>query len=149
MPLIYKQGNLLNATEHYIVHACNCKGCWGAGVAAQLRNAYPEAYKQERDLCQNIGKALAGDFSISGRIVSLYTSRDLGRCKDDPSTILAYTQEAVQRLIAHLEEHDPDGYTTLASPKINAGLFCVPWRETEAIIKGLLPANRMWVVYSM
>ncbi len=149
MPLIYKQGNLLDAPEHYLVHACNCRGVWGAGVAAQLRVAFPEAYEAELGLCQTHGNILAGDFGLSGRIVSLYTSKGYGCYKDSTDTILAYTDRAIRGLMRHLYETDPEGFTTLASPKINAGLFGVPWEETEKIIKGLLPANRTWVVYTL
>ena len=149
MPLIYKNGNLLDAPEHYLVHSCNCRGVWGAGVAAQLRVAFPEAYKQERALCEAQANHLAGYFSISGRVISLYTSRDFGAHRDDVDGILCYTDRALRRLFEHLTETDPEGFTTLASPKINAGLFGVPWKRTAAILENLLPANRTWVVYTL
>jgi O-acetyl-ADP-ribose deacetylase (regulator of RNase III) len=33
----------------YIVHFVNCKGTWGAGLAAQLKQKYPEAFRQYKE----------------------------------------------------------------------------------------------------
>ena len=41
--LEFKQGNILNATEKYIVHQCNCTTTSSAGLANQIFAQYPEA----------------------------------------------------------------------------------------------------------
>lgn len=38
-------GDLLEAKENIICHACNCMGVMGSGVAKQIRNKYPQVYE--------------------------------------------------------------------------------------------------------
>ncbi|KAJ5312003.1 hypothetical protein PENANT_c022G06098 [Penicillium antarcticum] len=35
-----------------LIHACNCKGVWGAGIASEFRDQYPAAYEIYRSHCQ-------------------------------------------------------------------------------------------------
>ena len=44
MKIIYKKGNLVDATEKVIAHGCNNKGVMNSGVAKAIRENYPEAY---------------------------------------------------------------------------------------------------------
>lgn len=39
------EGNLLDIEEGIIVHGCNCQGVMGSGVAAAVREKYPEIHK--------------------------------------------------------------------------------------------------------
>lgn len=41
-------GNLLACTG-ILVHGCNCKGVMGSGVAAAIRNRWPDVYKAYRE----------------------------------------------------------------------------------------------------
>ncbi|KAJ5458662.1 hypothetical protein N7475_010050 [Penicillium sp. IBT 31633x] len=34
-----------------LIHACNCQGAWGAGIAREFRNRYPAAYEIYRKHC--------------------------------------------------------------------------------------------------
>lgn len=45
------EGNILNATENIIAHQTNCMGVMGGGLAKQIRNKYPQVYKEYKDLC--------------------------------------------------------------------------------------------------
>lgn len=46
------KGNLLDATEDIIAHQVNCRGVMGAGVARQIKNSFPRAFQQYRELCE-------------------------------------------------------------------------------------------------
>lgn len=39
-------GDLLEAKENIICHACNCMGVMGSGVAKQIRKKYPQVYEE-------------------------------------------------------------------------------------------------------
>ncbi len=39
----------------YLVHATNCLGVWGAGVAREIRAVFPAAYGRYRDFCAHGG----------------------------------------------------------------------------------------------
>lgn len=43
--------NLLHAKTDVICHQVNCQGKMGSGVARQIREAFPEAYKEYQRLC--------------------------------------------------------------------------------------------------
>ena len=46
MDIIYKVGNILEASEPYIIHGCNAQGRMGSGVAKALMDRYPEVREQ-------------------------------------------------------------------------------------------------------
>lgn len=46
-------GDIFQAPENAVlVHATNCLGEWGSGIAAQFRRQFPAAYAVYRDVCQ-------------------------------------------------------------------------------------------------
>lgn len=47
MPWIKEtEGDIFSSPDgSVLIHACNCQGAWGAGVAAAFRTKYPAAYK--------------------------------------------------------------------------------------------------------
>ena len=45
-------GDLMNATEDIIAHQVNCMGVMGAGVAKQIRDAYPKVYEVYKKRCE-------------------------------------------------------------------------------------------------
>lgn len=50
------KGNLLDMAENgdfdVIVHGCNCQNTMGSGIAKQIRERYPEAYRADTRFCQ-------------------------------------------------------------------------------------------------
>ena len=41
----YVKGNLLDSDCDYICHQVNCQGVMGSGIAKQIRERWPEVYK--------------------------------------------------------------------------------------------------------
>jgi O-acetyl-ADP-ribose deacetylase (regulator of RNase III) len=52
MSIIFKSGNVLDASENIICQQVNCRGVMGAGLAKQIRNKYPEVYDQYAEYCR-------------------------------------------------------------------------------------------------
>jgi ADP-ribose 1''-phosphate phosphatase len=107
--ITYISGDLFAAPEGSIlVHACNTKGSWGAGIALEFKNRFPDAYQQYRAHCLEhkdllVGTCLVipgGDWSIA----CLFTSKAYGRAKDKPPQILEATKAALQDLVAQNSE---------------------------------------------
>lgn len=152
MPLIYKKGDALNADCDILVHACNCKGIWGRGIAKQIREKYPIAFALYHTYClTNAKNALGKSFTITSaygkpNIACLFTSIDYGSKTDSPKKILKATESALDNLL----ETARDG-TVYASPKFNAGLFNVPWEQTEKILLEKLEKhpNIVWEIYDL
>ena len=142
-----------------LVHACNCKGSWSAGIANRFMSKYPQAYVHYSQLCMKQKEALLGKSEIIVSKISrkyttedpnselqkyfigcLFTSYDYGRNKDNMTEILKYTKSAVDDLLLKVTEwnknaSEKDQIKEVRMCKINAGLFNVPWDETKKVIE--------------
>jgi len=52
MKLIYKNGDILKATENIICHQTNCQGIMGGGLALQIRETYPNVFVPYENFCE-------------------------------------------------------------------------------------------------
>lgn len=155
--LEYRKGNLFNAEglNTILVHSCNCNGTWGAGIATQFKLRYPKYYSQYKEYCNKYEKTLLG-MSIQFRnqvnekpgqsIACLFTSFSYGKDIDSTENIIKNTKYSVECLLSTLPNN-----IEVHSPKINSGLFKVPWEITEGIIKTCLKKypNVKWVIWEL
>jgi ADP-ribose 1''-phosphate phosphatase len=162
LTIIEETGDLFDAPARSIlVHACNCQGKWGAGIARNFKKFYPQAFRVYKDHCdrytadQLLGTTLVippceeDERSCWHYIGCLFTSEVAGKKKGSPSKILAATHASMTALLELLERStDIEG---IYMCKINAGLFNVPWEETKKVLEGLAfdfaPTNseiRVW-----
>lgn len=137
-----------------LLHACNCKGSWGAGVAYAFKKYYPSTYKVHQSYCKSVAKSsdLLGTCQLipsssddlghktTGKVLvaCLFNSDGFGANKLPPNDIVKYTDMAMKDLINQLDKiqnlDQIDGKTVINMPKINAGLFAVPWEMTENVL---------------
>jgi len=129
------KGNLFDAPKgSIIIHACNCKGVWGSGIAAQFAKRFPKAREVYSKLCSEKGSSLlgtcllipAGDYIIG----CLFTSKNYGSYVDSPQKILESTRKAVRDMIGQNLDDRP-----MHMCKINSNLFKVPWGDTKSVLK--------------
>lgn len=152
--LIYKKMSLFNAPEgSVLVHACNCKGVWGSGIAKEFKERFPAAERIYKETCDSFGiigtAQLISSYDVKQNssnywIGNLLTSRGFGSTLDTEDEILVNTVLALWNLCSNLQSKN---INTVYSNKFNSGLFKVPWEKTEAIIKVF--ANRYdltWVI---
>lgn len=156
----YIKGDLFKHTSsspdkwNILLHACNCKGSWGAGVAYGFKEHYPSAYKTHHRYCKSMTKSIdllgtsqiipsnpndLGHQTVGKVLVAcLFNSDGFGADKMPPKDIVYYTDHAMKDLIEkldHFQQLDQkDGRIIINMPKINAGLFGVPWNMTEEIL---------------
>ena len=160
----YKNGDIFNGAERggadILVQACNTRGSWGAGVAVMFKKNYPDAYEACRKNCEEQGSSLVGtslitiapstiDSSSEIIIGSLYTSAGYGRQKGSVESIINATRASMADMLLILEQSEAQR-VSIHSPMINAGLFRVPWNETESIIESLCsnsPIKIDWTVW--
>lgn len=82
--MIYKKGDLFSVTSGVIAHGCNCHGVMGSGVAKQVKNLYPEAFKEYHELCSRyapaklLGRAQLVKVTDDLYIANLFTQQDFG-----------------------------------------------------------------------
>jgi ADP-ribose 1''-phosphate phosphatase len=84
-----------------------------------------------------------GTSLVIGQVICLFTSRGYGSDKDSPEMIVGATESAIMHLLYHYGERK------INSPKINSGLFNVPWELTEGVIKKIIPENMPWTVWEL
>lgn len=141
--ITYVKGDLFELAPKgaYLAHACNCQGVWGSGIAVEFRKRFPDEYKDYVDLSLTYDEFLVGKFKDFGQVVCLFTSYDYGQNKDSVSNILKNTESGL-KMISNTPIKE------LHMPKINSGLFGVPWEETEAILKKF-DGKLKFVVYEL
>lgn len=150
--LSYVQGDLFEESPRpaVLAHACNCLGSWGSGVAAGFKQKFPNAFVEYKRYCDKYAEdpsELLGTCQLietqdskTGQVVyiaCLFTSVRFGARVDGPEKIVTQTRLAMQDLRKQLSKLSGpiDANATIHMPKINAGLFRVPWRDTEKVLE--------------
>ncbi|AQZ17706.1 POA1 (YBR022W) [Zygosaccharomyces parabailii] len=174
----YITGNILNISNYprIIIHSCNCGGSWGGGIARQLGNRYPKAEQAYVNACEKYGNKLLGKclFIPSYKdanviICCLFTAEIGGSNYDLRASILKYTEQALNNVrkwiygdeggksdpietgINSATQHNTLKDYKLEMPKINSGIFGIPWQETENILRKFGNGNKIlsFTVYSL
>jgi ADP-ribose 1''-phosphate phosphatase len=130
----YIEDSLFNApSDMLLCHAVNCQGVWGSGIAKEFKLKFEPEFKLYNRFCQDINYPveykvdLLGTALILNRVGCLFTSFDFGNKVDIPDLIILHTEQAIMDLLAKTT-------MKIAMPKINSGLFKVPWEKTEAAL---------------
>ncbi|CCH44867.1 ADP-ribose 1''-phosphate phosphatase [Wickerhamomyces ciferrii] len=162
MTIKYIQKDLFKTSAPAILaHACNTHGIWGGGIALQFSKKFPSTERKYINHCQShtpsellgttllIKSELNDPGNLAGKqphvIACLFTSKGGGGDADSPQKIVENTERAIKDLENQLNDTMEDwlldtkpteGNWLIELPKINAGIFRVPWDETEKVLKG-------------
>ncbi|ODQ68576.1 hypothetical protein NADFUDRAFT_19717 [Nadsonia fulvescens var. elongata DSM 6958] len=149
MTVEYVHGDLFSQSplQTILLHACNAQGSWGAGVALGFRTRYPQAYLDHQLFCRKYAanhggqtKGLVGTCQLipisnnRGMVACLFTSDKFGSKVDSPEMIVDATRAAMADLKSQLNSLKIEDQT-IHMPRINSGLFSVPWEMTERVLK--------------
>lgn len=140
------KGDLFSApVGSVLAHSCNGQGVWGAGVAKLFADHFPAARGIYQRHCAKHGKAVMGTCLLieagNYKVACLFTSFNYGYLKDPPDLILKNTNSSMQDL---LHQIGPD--ELICMPKINSGLFNVPWDDTQVVLESF---DRPIIVYEL
>ncbi|OCT49743.1 hypothetical protein CLCR_07183 [Cladophialophora carrionii] len=166
------EGDIKDAPDRaVIVHAVNCQGVWGYGMAKELKNMSSD-YEQERKLrLKGLDNLFIREVPIPKPrhwIACLFTSTGYGKRnmktnnpgKDSPSQILNHTRFALEEFRTRLEDYDipgPDKVTSseaddekpgeIWSAKFNSGAFGVDWELTrDILVEEFDNSGRQWTL---
>lgn len=143
-------GNMFDSvpSETLLLHACNCWGNWGKGIALEFAKRFPEAYSQHKEYCNSkTTEELLNTSQIilPSKVVCLFTSRGFGKQKGTIREIL----ESTRRSLVHLFDQEfSNDIIKIRAPRINAGLFCVPWENTKSIIMEVISKQQKEVEWT-
>ena len=136
MKIIYKQGDLLSCTEPILLHGCNMQGVMGSGVAKAVRKKWPDTYAFYRETFER-GDLRLGDILIDFRddkyVVHAITQEYYGRVVG--TTYVSY--DAIRKCCKRANDffRAVPQMTSIAMPKIGAGLGGGDWNIISAIIE--------------
>lgn len=141
----YIKDDLFTNKDDILLHACNCKKTWGRGVATTFAKLFPHEDRMHQHFDARPGDYLVID-GPARKIICLFTSEGYGKETDSEDTILSNTEMALNGLSSHFKNKEG---ISIASPKINAGLFRVPWEKTESLIEKFLERHPTftWKIY--
>ncbi len=144
--IVHKEMDLFHAPlGSVLVHACNCYGVWGSGIAAEFAKRFPVSDKMHQAFCRSdelvIGRGIVLPREGQHRVGCLFTSEGFGVSVDPTAEILEATRTALHEM---LQTHHGPFY----SCKFNSGLFRVPWEKTEEVLEEVLEfyESTTWVV---
>lgn len=133
--ITYQRGSLFDAPDGALLaHACNCRGVWGSGIAAQFATVYPEYLRFYQSECMQYGPKLLGTAVVLAgekhKLANLFTSDGFGADVMAPEVVVKNTEAALEDLFKQTYVREKEVHM----PKINSGRFKVPWEMTEEVL---------------
>ncbi len=136
-------GNLLDFPNdiNIIVHQANCQNTFGAGIAAQIKKRYPEAYNADTRFhgeFQKAKKSMLGHISVAelnprAFIINLY-AQHLGSGQKRATNYEAFAQ-GLEELANFASQYPALVEPIIGFPKfIGCGLGGGSWRIIEAML---------------
>ena len=132
--IIYKDGDIVNATENIIAHQANCIGKMGAGVALAIKQKYPKCFTPYENMCRRLGSKLLGTMQLIEVDSNKYVCNLFGQNEiygHQPTNYKAL-ESALQLLYNHVVINE----LTVAIPfKIGCGLGGGDWSVVSQLIE--------------
>lgn len=153
MTIEQRKGDVLNVVDGIIVHGCNCKGMFGAGIALQIKRRFPYAYAAYKQIevedglsmgCLSYAEVAPGKF-----IVNACTQDDFGTDRRQVNyEAVAVCFEKVSELALDIQvERKLAVPPTVYFPQIGAGLAGGNWEIISKIIEESVDKTIPLVLY--
>lgn len=128
MSLKFISGDLFQSDAQTIGHGCNCRGRMGAGIAVEFKRRYPVMFQEYRRRCHK-GEFRPGDVYLykdaAPWVLNLATQDSSHRAT------LKYIDLCLQNFVENYQEW---GVTSIALPRIGAGLGGLDWDDVKALL---------------
>ena len=132
MPVEYVAGDLFLSGAQALAHGCNCRGRMGAGIAVEFKRRFPEMYHEYRRRCR------AGEFTPGNYYLEKATQPWVLNLATQ-STKAGAQQEFIETCFHSLaERYAEEGITSIAMPRIAAGLGGLRWQDVKLLIDEIL-----------
>lgn len=144
----YKKGNIFNGDEDIICHQVNTFGIMGAGLAAQIKERFPEAFKAYEAQCfewssRNInplGRVAFCNHYFKPLIANLFSQRDM-----------TTDYMALRSCLKIVRKTAEKNNLSVALPyRMGCGIAHGDWNTVEEIIKEIFEdSNIKCVIYQL
>ena len=135
MAIIFKNGDLFTSEANYLCHQVNCMGKMGSGIARTVRERFPVAYDEYKDLCLSRSTApstLLGDIMLSQcekTVIHMFAQEKCGRH-------IRYTNyRAFRECLRKIRSTVPTGSTIAFPYGIGCGLGGGKWEVILPMIE--------------
>lgn len=132
MTVEYISGDLFLSRAQTLAHGVNCRGRMGAGIAVEFRRRFPKMYKDYRQRCHR-EELRPGDLFLwkdsTPWILNLATQDRTSGAR------FTFVEACLTRLA---RDYANEGITSLAMPRIAAGLGGLVWSEVRELIDSIL-----------
>jgi len=148
--ITYVKGDIFLGKEDVLVHGCNCFHTMGSGVAAKVKEYYPEAFEADKTLEDSYGLVTKlGHYTFVTLEHKVYPPKPI-------TVINAYTQykygvdtahaeySAIYQVMGHICSDVPDN-KSIAMPKIGCGLGGRDWAVVEKILNTVFWSQEIFV----
>ena len=127
--LSYAQGDIFASQAQTLVNPVNCRGVMGAGLALAFKQRYPKMFAAYVQACKS-GELRPGYpmlYRASQPWILNFPTKDHWRT---PAK-LTYLEQGLAFFAAHYQQI---GITSIAFPKLGAGLGGLPWPEVGPLM---------------
>lgn len=129
MPIFYCKGDIFLTQCQTIAHGCNCVGVMGAGIAKEIKKRFPDCYTEYWIRCHS-NRFIPGDYYLHKNsnpwILNMATQYSTNGAD------LKLVKLSFQSIAMYYKE---EGLTSIAMPKIAAGLGGLTWDTVKSIIE--------------
>lgn len=142
----YVKGDVFSTKAQIIAHGCNCRGGYGAGIAATMAKKYPESARMYLKKFKEEGWKLG-----EVQVVSVGNNRFIANCATQDKYgsprggVIYASYPAIKKVMEQLKEICDENQWTLAMPKIGAGLAGGDWVVIEKIINDVFQDTEVLV----
>ena len=134
--LVYRKGNLLEASEDIICHQCNTLGKFGGGLAAQIKKVYPECeglVEAFVDYCRKTNESVIGQY-YAYHTDSFYTIANCFSQNEDYTTNLRAITEIFSTILERCYRY---GLSIAIPYKYGCGIAKGSWNEVRDLFASL------------
>ncbi len=135
--MIQRKGDVFTTEATFIGHGVNLRGVMGRGIAATIRENYPNTFELYAKQCKGDYLNL-GDVFVTNedevRIVNMVTQKHLGPDARYDAIFDAGMEAAVAVMDISADE---DRTPILAIPRIGCGIGGLEWEKVETLLKAV------------
>lgn len=137
------EGDLLKLfkSKHFniIIHGCNCQNNMSAGIAQQIKQQFPDAYKADIDDTrkpkQKLGSFSAHIYIDQTMIINAYTQLSYGYGIQVNYTAMKKSFEEIAESLTTIRDNKMfDNDFKIGYPMIGAGLGGGDWKKIEPLL---------------